>query len=177
MCRSYEACGKRGGVDISTQSPAAMPAAVGEEPREPQGAAPSPPRKRCNVAGQGGWKGQLSRRSPGLKKEFQVRERGLCRLCLSRYNPKGERMQKRCRLRNQIWNELCQEQHKCRQTHHQLLHVDADDKKSLQTVKPAKPAELPDRLRRSPACSRVKASRAVTQKKSRKRGSGADDGR
>ncbi len=44
----------------SPQGHAGMHAAVGEEPREPQGAAPSPPRKRCNVAGGDGWRGQLS---------------------------------------------------------------------------------------------------------------------
>jgi hypothetical protein len=92
-----------------------------------------------------------------------------------------------------------QEQHKCRQIHHRLLHVDVEDQRSLQTARPAKPAEPPDRLRRSPACSRAKASRdvpavgkrrlttsgmsagtsevAAMQKKSRKRASGADDGR
>jgi hypothetical protein len=43
----------------SPQSRAGMPTAVGEEPREPQGAAPSPPRKRCNMAGGDGWRGQL----------------------------------------------------------------------------------------------------------------------
>jgi hypothetical protein len=100
-----------------------MPVAAGEEPREPQGAAPSPPRKRCTVAGQGGWRDQLSCRNPGLKfKEFQglppearldlVRECGWCRMCLSRCDPKGERMHKRCRQRNRIWNELCQERQK-----------------------------------------------------------------
>ncbi len=107
---------------------AGMPAAVIEEPREPQGAAPSPPRKRCNLAGRGGWRDQLSRRNPGLIREFRglqpaailnlVRERGLCRLCLSRCGPKSERMHKKCRLKSRIGNELCQEQHKCRQTHH-----------------------------------------------------------
>ncbi len=86
----------------SPQSRAGMPAAVGEEPREPQGAAPSPPRKRCNVASRDGWRDQLSRRNPGLIKEFRglppaarlnlVRERGLCKLCLSGCDPKGERM-------------------------------------------------------------------------------------
>jgi hypothetical protein len=61
-----------------------------------------------------------------------------------------------------------------------LLHVDAEGERSPQTAKPAKPAEPPDRLRRSPACSRAKASRnvpAARKKKCRKRGSGADDGR
>jgi len=45
-----------------------------------------------------------------------------------------------------------QEKHKCRQSHHQLLHMDAEYKRSLQTARPAKPAEPADRLRRSPAC-------------------------
>jgi hypothetical protein len=67
-----------------------------------------------------------------------------------------------------------------------LLHVDAEGERSPQTARPAKPAEPPDRLRRSPADSRAKASRdvstgssevAATQKKSRNRGSGADGGR
>jgi hypothetical protein len=194
----------------SPRSRAGMPAAAGEEPREPQGAAPSPPRKRYNVAGQGSWKDQPSRRGPGLKsKEFQelppparlnlVRECGLCRLCLSLCELEGKCMHKRCRWKNQIRNELCQEQHKCRQTHHRLLHVDTEDERSLQTARPAKPAEPPNRLRRNSACSQAKVSRnvpaarkrrlttsgmsagasevAATQKKSRKRDSGADDGR
>jgi hypothetical protein len=98
----------------SPQSRAGMPTAVGEGPREPQGAAPSPPRKRCNAAGGDGWRGQLSRRNPGLVKEFRglppaarldlVRERGLCSRCLSRCDPKGERMHKRCRLKSRIEN-------------------------------------------------------------------------
>ncbi len=111
----------------SPRSRAGMPAAVGQEPREPRGAAPSPPRKRCSVAGGDGWRGQLSRRNPGLIKEFRglspaarldlVREPGLCSRCLSRCDPKGERMHKRCRLKGRIENKLCQRQHKCRQTH------------------------------------------------------------
>jgi hypothetical protein len=118
-----------------------MPAAVGEEPREPQDAAPSPPRKRCNAAGGDSWRGQLSRRNPGLIKEFcglppaarldLVKEHGLCSRCLSRCDPKGERKHKRCRLKSRIENELCQRQNKCRQTHHQLLHVDAEGEKSF----------------------------------------------
>jgi hypothetical protein len=190
----------------SPQSRAGMPVAVGEEPREPQGAAPSPPRKRCNMAGQGGWRGQLSRRNPGLIKEFRrlppaarlnlVRERGLCRLCLSCCDPKGECMHKRCRLKSRIENELCRKQHKCRQTHHRLLHVNAEGERSPLTARSAKPAEPPNRMRQSPGHSRAQASRdvpaarkrrlmtsgmsagaskvAATQKKSRKRGSGAD---
>ncbi len=180
----------------SPQSCAGMPAAAGEEPREPQGAAPSPPRRRCNVAGGDGWRGQLSRRNPGLIKEFPglppaarldlVRERGLCSRCLSRCDPKGERMQKRCRLKSRIENELCKRQHKCRKTHHRLLPVAAEGENSLQTARPAKPAEPPDRPGRSMAHSRAKASRhvsagtpevAATQRKSRKHGSGADSGR
>ena len=144
----------------SPRSRAGMPAAVGEELREPQGAAPSPPRKRCIVAGRGGWRDQLSRRNPGLIKEFQelppaarrnpVRERDMCRLCLSRCDAKGECMHKRCRLKSWIGNKLCQKQHKCRQTHHRLMHVDAEgERRSLQTVRPAKPAEPPDRGRRT----------------------------
>jgi hypothetical protein len=183
-------------ASTSPQSCAGMPAAVGEEPREPQGAAPSPPRKRCNVAGGDGWRGQLSRRNPGLIKEFRglppaarldlVRERGLCSRCLSRCDPKGERMHKRCRLKSRIENELCQRQHKYRQTHHRLLHVDAEGEKSPQTARLAKPAEPPDMPGRSPAQSQAKASRhvsagtsevAATQKRSRKHGSDADSGR
>jgi hypothetical protein len=183
-------------ASTSPQSCAGMPAAVGEEPREPQSAAPSPPRKRCNVAGGDGWRGQLSRRNLGLIKEFRglppaarldlVRECGLCSRFLSRCNSKGGRMHKRCRLKSRIENELCQRQHKCRQTHHRLLHVDAEGEKSPQTAMPAKPAKPPDRPGRSPAHSRAKASRhvsagtpevAATQKKSRKCGSDADSGR
>jgi hypothetical protein len=72
-------------------------------------------------------------------------------------------------LKGRIENELCQRQHKCRKTHHRLLHVDAEDERSPQT-----------------AHSRAKASRhlsagtpevAATQRKSLKRGSGADGGR
>jgi hypothetical protein len=50
----------------SPWSRAVTPAPAGEEPRETQGAAPGPPRKRCNMAGQGGWKDQLSRRNQGI---------------------------------------------------------------------------------------------------------------
>jgi hypothetical protein len=53
----------------SPRSHAGIPAAAGEGPRKPQGAAPSPPRKRCNVAGEGGWEYWLSRRILGLKYE------------------------------------------------------------------------------------------------------------
>jgi hypothetical protein len=115
----------------SPQSRAGMPTGVGEEPRELQGAAPSPPWKRCNAAGGDGWRGQLSRRNPGIIKEFRglpptarldlVRERGLCSRCLSHCDPKGKRMHKRCRLKSQIENKLCQRQHKCRLIH--LGHV------------------------------------------------------
>ncbi len=112
------------------------------------------------MAGQGGWRDQLSRRNMGLEfKEFRrlppaarldlVRERGWCRLCLSRCDLEGMHMHKRCRLKSWIWNELCQEQHKCRQTHHRLLHVDAEGERSPQIARPAKPAEPPDRLRRT----------------------------
>jgi hypothetical protein len=145
----------------SPQSRVSMPAAVGEERREPRGGAPSPPRKSCNVAGGDGWRGQLSRRNPGLIKEFcglppaarlnLLRVRGLCSWCLSCCNPKGERMHKRCWLKSQIENELCQKQHKCRKTHHQLLQLDAEGERSPQTVRPAKPAEPPNRSGRSPA--------------------------
>jgi hypothetical protein len=155
-------------VLTSPQSRAGMPAGVREEPREPQGAAPSPPRKRCNAAGVDSWRGQLSRRNPGLLKEFSglppatkldlVRERSLCSRCLSLCDPKGERMHKRCRLKSRIENELCQRQHKCRQTHHRLLHVDAEGEKSPQTARLAKPAEPPDRPGRSPTHSQAKAS-------------------
>jgi hypothetical protein len=97
----------------SLRSRAGMPAGVGEEPRKPQGAAPSPPMKRCNMAGQGGWRDQLSRRNPGLElKEFPelppaarlnlVRECGLCRLCLSRCDPEGKFMHKRCRWKSRV---------------------------------------------------------------------------
>ncbi len=80
-----------------------------------------------------------------------------------------------------------------------MLHMDAEGERSPQTARPVKPAKPPDRLRRSPACSRAKASRdvpaarkrrlttsgmsagvsevATTQKKNWKRGSGADDSR
>jgi hypothetical protein len=141
-----------------------------------------------------GWRGQLSRRNPGLIKEFRglppaarldlVRERSLCSRCLC--DPKGERMHKRCRLKSRIENELCQRQHKCRQTHHRLLHVDAEGEKSPQTARPAKPAEPPDSSGRSPAHNRAKASRHVpagapevvaVQRKSRKHGSDADGSR
>ncbi len=89
----------------SPQSKAGMPTAVREGPREPQGAAPSLPGQRCKAAGEDGWRGQVSRRNPGLIKEFRglppaarlslVRERGLCSRCLSRCDPKGERMHNR----------------------------------------------------------------------------------
>ncbi len=87
-----------------------------------------------------------------------MRERGLCSRCLSRCDPKGERMHKRCRLKSRIENELCQRQRKCRQTHHRLLHVDAEGEKSPQTARLAKPAKLPDRPGRSPTHSRAEHS-------------------
>jgi hypothetical protein len=43
------------GASTFPQSHAGMPSAAGEELREPRGAKPSSPRKRCDVAGQGGW--------------------------------------------------------------------------------------------------------------------------
>ena len=55
----------------SPQSRAGMPAGVGEGPREPQGATLSPPRQRCKAAGGDGWRGQVSRRNPGLIEEFR----------------------------------------------------------------------------------------------------------
>ncbi len=180
----------------SPQRWAGMPTAVREGPREPQGAAPSPPRQRCKAAGGDGWRGQVSRRNPGLIKEFRglspaarlslVRERGLCSRCLSRCDPEGERMHKRCRLKSRIENELCQRQHKCRQTHQRLLHVEAEGEKNTRTARLAKPAEPPDRPGRSQTHSRAKASRhvsagapevAAAQKKSREHGSDADSGR
>ncbi len=144
-----------------------------------------------------GMAGEVScRRNPGLIKEFRglppaarldlVKERGLCSRCLSRFDPKGKSMHKRCRLKSRIENDLCQRQHKCRQTHHRLLHVDAEGEKSPQTARLAKPAEPPDRPGRSLAHSRAKASQhvpagtpevAATQKKSRKHGSDADSSR
>jgi hypothetical protein len=95
-------------------------------------------------------------------------------------------MHKRCRLKSRIENDLCQRQHKCRQTHHRLLHVDAEDEKSTQTARLAKPAEPPDRPGRSPTHNRAKASRhvsagapevAAAQRKSREHGSDANSGR
>jgi hypothetical protein len=52
-----------------------------------------------------------------------------------------------------------QEQNKCRRSHHRLLHV--EDVRNLQATRPAKPAKLPDRLRKSSACSRAETSRGV----------------
>ena len=159
------------------QSRSGMPAAVGEEPREPQGAAPSPPRQRCKAAGGDGWRSQASRRNPGLIEEFRglppaarldlVKERGLCSWCLSRCDPKGERMHKRCRLKSRIENELCQRQHKCRQTHHRLLHVEAEGKKNAQTARLAKPTKPPDRpggARRTAERRRADTCRQVRQR-------------
>ena len=179
----------------SPQSRAGMPAGVGEGPGEPQGAAPSPPRQRCKAAGGDGWRSQASRRNPGLIEEFRglppaarlslVRERGLCSRCLSRCDPEGERMHERCRLKSRLENELCQRQHKCRQTHHRLLHVEAEGEKNTQTARLAKPAEPPDRPGRSPTHSQAKASRrmsagtpevAAARRKSREHGSDADSG-
>jgi hypothetical protein len=88
-----------------------------------------------------------------------VRKHGLCKLRLGRCDPGGKRLHKECRWRNQIWHELCQEQKKCRRSHHRLLHV--EDVRSLQAARPAKPAKPPDRLRKSSACSRTEASRGA----------------
>jgi hypothetical protein len=45
-------------------------------------------------------------------------------------------MHKECQQRNRIWIELCQKQNKCRRSHYQLLHMDAEDMRSLQTARP-----------------------------------------
>jgi hypothetical protein len=90
-----------------------------------------------------------------------VRKHGLCKLCLGRCIPEGMCKHKECRWRNWIWHELCQEKNKCRRRHHRLLHMNAEDERSLQAARPAKPAKPPNRLRRSPACSCAKTSRAV----------------
>ena len=90
------------------------------------------------------------------------------------------------RLKSRIENELCQRQHKCRQTHHRLLHVEAEGEKNTQTARLAKPAKPPDRPGRSPTHSRAKTSRHVSagapevvaaQRKSREHGPDADSGR
>jgi hypothetical protein len=88
-----------------------------------------------------------------------VRKHGLCKLCLGRCEPGAKRLHKECRWRNQIWHQLCQEQNKCRRSHHRLLHV--EDVRNLQATRPAKPAKLPDRLRKSSGCSRAETSRGV----------------
>jgi hypothetical protein len=155
----------------SPQSHAGMPVGTGEEPGEPRDAAPSPPPERRGAAGWSSWEDQLSRRNQDIfdYKEFRelspearlklVRKHGLCKLCLGRCDPGGKRLHKECRWRNQIWHELCQEQNKCRRSHHRLLHV--EDVRSLQAARPAKPAKPPDRLRKSSACSRTEASRGA----------------
>jgi hypothetical protein len=109
----------------SPQSCAGMPAAVGEEPREPRDATPSPTPERRGAAGWSSWEDQLSRRNRDIfdYKEFRelspearlglVRKHGLCKLCLGRCDPGGKRLHKECRWRNQIWHELCQERNKC----------------------------------------------------------------
>jgi hypothetical protein len=56
-------------------------------------------------------------------------------------------------------HKLCQEQNKCRRSHHQLLHV--EDVRSLQGARPAKPAKLAERLRKSSACSHTEAGRGA----------------
>jgi len=161
-------------ASTSPQSRAGMPAAAGKEPREPQGAAPSPSWQRCNAVGRDGWSSwedQLSRRNQDIfdYKEFRelspevrlglVRKHGLCKLCLGRCDPGGKRLHKECRWRNQIWHELCQERSKCRRGHHRLLHM--EDMRSLQAARPAKPAKPPDRLGKSSACGRTEASRGA----------------
>jgi hypothetical protein len=80
-----------------------------------------------------------------------VREYDLCKLCLGLC--KGKIKGKKCRLRNVIHNELCQEQNKCRRRHHWLLHVDEEDWRNLQEAKPAKPAEPPSGPTESLACN------------------------
>ena len=57
----------------SPQSRAGMPAAVGEEPREPRDATPSPPPERRGAAGWSSWEDQLSRRNQDIfdYKEFR----------------------------------------------------------------------------------------------------------
>ena len=117
-------------ASTSPQSCAGMPAAVGEGPREPRDATPSPPPERRGAAGWSSWEDQLScgnqdifeykkfRELPPAETLELVRKHGLCKLCLGRCDPGGKRLHKECQWRNQIWQELCQEQNKCRRSHH-----------------------------------------------------------
>jgi hypothetical protein len=95
-----------------------------------------------------------ARRSESCRpRRDHVRELDLCRLCLSHCWGKIE-----CEWRNQIRDELCQEQNKCRRKHNQLLHVDAEDWRNLQAARWAKPAELPDGLIWSLACDDTRSA-------------------
>ncbi len=170
MCRSCETCGRRGGVDISTE-PCRHACRYwrGAEGAARCRAKSTSREERC------GWleqlEDQLSRRNRDIfnYKEFRelspearlelVRKHSLCKLCLGRCDPGGKRLHKECRWRNQIWHELCQEQNKCRRSHHRLLHM--EDVRSLQAARPAKPAKPPDRLKKSSACSRAETSRGL----------------
>jgi hypothetical protein len=194
MCRSYKTCGKRGGVDISTE-PGRHACRCW---RGAEGAArccAEPTQKEV----QRGWRGWLER--PAVPEDPGAHQRVLWTAASSETRPgertwlvqpvseplpsKGRAHAKEVPVEG-LDRELCQRQHKCRKAHHRLLHVDAEGERSPQTARPAKPAELPDRSGRSPAHSRAKASRhvsagtpevAATQRKSRKHGSGADSGR
>jgi len=81
---------------------------------------------------------ELSELPPAARLNL-VREHDLCELCLGPCE--GEIKGKKCRLRNVIHNELCQEQNKCRRSYHRLLHVDEEDWRNLQAAKWAKPAQ------------------------------------
>jgi hypothetical protein len=69
-----------------------------------------------------------------------VREYSLCEQCLSGY------CGKKCKWRNQIRDELCQEQSKCRRSH------------QLQAAKWTKLAEPPCRPTESPACGNTRTA-------------------
>ncbi len=78
-----------------------------------------------------------------------VGELNLCRLCLA--HCEGKIKHKKCKWRNKIRDELCQEQNKCRRSHNRLLHVGAEVMRNLQAARSAMPAQPPDRPMGSPA--------------------------
>ncbi len=105
----------------SPQSCAGMPAAVGEGPREPRDATPSPPPERRGAAGWSSWEDQLSRRNRDIfdYKEFRelspearlglVRNHGLCKLCLGRCDPGGKGLHKECPANRYELRRTCAE--------------------------------------------------------------------
>ncbi|MFN9908557.1 MAG: hypothetical protein ACK56F_20910, partial [bacterium] len=77
------------------------------------------------------------------------------------------------RLKSRIENELCQKKHECRQTHHRLLHVEAESERTRrQQGWPSQPSRLTGRgrARRTAEQRRANTCRQVCQRWWQRRG-------